>query len=90
MYENKNTPICLPKNKPHKMPSGTGLRRELKLIPFKETPALAKAKSGIIPKATYGEIKCSNFNKSDLFLSCLSCGISKARSTPDIVACIPD
>ena len=33
--ENKNTPICFPKNKPHKIPNGTGESRELREIPFK-------------------------------------------------------
>ena len=51
-YANRKTPICFPKNKPHKIPSGTGLSREFKLIPFKETPAFANAKRGIIPNAT--------------------------------------
>ena len=50
--ENKNTPICFPKNKPHNIPSGTGASNELKEIPVKSTPALAKANKGIIPKAT--------------------------------------
>ena len=50
--ENKNTPICLPKNKPAKIPKGTGSINELIDIPSKETPAFAKAKRGIIPKAT--------------------------------------
>ena len=52
MYENKKTPICFPKNKPHKIPSGTGSKIVKKVIPSKETPAFAKAKIGIIPKAT--------------------------------------
>ena len=51
-YANKKTPICFPKNKPHKIPSGTGLSSELRLIPSKDTPAFANAKRGIIPKAT--------------------------------------
>ncbi len=50
--ENKNTPICFPKNKPHKIPNGTGESRELREIPFKTTPAFAKANNGIIPNAT--------------------------------------
>ena len=86
IYANRNTPICFPKNKPHKIPRGTGLSHDLKLIPSNETPALANAKRGIIPKATYGAIECSNFNSNDLFLSFLSCGIKRASSTPAIVA----
>ena len=50
--ENKNTPICFPKNKPHKIPNGTGESRELIVVPFRTTPAFAKANNGIIPKAT--------------------------------------
>ena len=66
MYENKNTPICFPKNKPHTIPSGTGFRSALKLTPSSETPAFANANNGMIPKATYFEIPCSNLNNNDL------------------------
>ena len=65
MNENKNTPICFPKNKPHKIPKGTGESSELKVRPFKVTPAFAKANKGIIPKATYGESKCSSFKSNE-------------------------
>ena len=41
------------------MPRGTGANRLDKDKPSKLTPALAKAKSGIIIKATYCEIACS-------------------------------
>ena len=51
-YENKNTPICFPKNKPHTIPRGTGFNNVAKLTPANETPALANANIGIIPKAT--------------------------------------
>ena len=50
--ENINTPICLPINNPNKIPRGTGDKRDIKFIPSKETPALAKANKGIMPKAT--------------------------------------
>ena len=48
------------------MPKGTGLSKLEKATPSKDTPALANAKIGIIPKATYGEIACSNFNSKEL------------------------
>ena len=51
-YAKTNTPICFPKNKPHKIPNGTGLSNEFKLMPSKDTPAFANAKIGIMPKAT--------------------------------------
>ena len=51
-YENKTTPNCLPTKSPNKIPSGTGFKRELIVNPSNETPAFAKANSGIIPKAT--------------------------------------
>ena len=52
MKENKNTPICFPKNKPHKIPKGTGESKELIETPVRTTPAFAKANNGMIPKAT--------------------------------------
>ena len=33
--------------------------------PFNETPALANANKGIIPKATYGDKICSIFNSNE-------------------------
>ena len=51
-YENNNTPICLPKNKPNSIPNGTGESRLENDSPTKLTPALAKAKRGIIINAT--------------------------------------
>jgi hypothetical protein len=50
--ENKNTPICLPKNNPHIIPKGTGFIKLLIDKLFNETPAFAKANKGIIPNAT--------------------------------------
>ena len=50
--ENKNTPICFPKNKPHKIPRGTGVYNVFNVTPSKTTPAFAKANNGMIPKAT--------------------------------------
>ena len=50
--ENKNTPICFPKNNPHKIPKGTGSNKVLNEIPLSETPAFARANRGMIPKAT--------------------------------------
>ena len=50
--ENKNTPICFPKNKPHKIPRGTGSNIVFIEMLFNDTPAFANAKRGIIPKAT--------------------------------------
>ena len=58
--EKMKTPNCLPKNNPHKIPNGTGFIKVAILNPSRETPAFAKAKIGIIPKATYGEIACSS------------------------------
>ena len=52
MKENTITPNCLPTNNPNKIPNGTGVNSDLKLIPSKDTPALAKANRGIIPNAT--------------------------------------
>ena len=63
--ENKNTPICLPKNRPHKIPKGTGVRNVLMFRPSSTTPAFAKANNGIIPNATYGDKICSNFNNRE-------------------------
>ena len=51
-YEKINTPNCLPINKPRSIPKGTGKRSEEKDNPSNETPAFAKAKSGIMKKAT--------------------------------------
>ena len=44
------------------------VKRVEKVNPSKETPALANAKIGIIPKATYGERLCSNFNSKEFLL----------------------
>ena len=44
--------VIIPKNKPETIPRGTGASSEAKVNPSKETPAFAKAKIGIIPKAT--------------------------------------
>ena len=43
------------------MPSGTGCNNDDKDKPSNETPALAKAKIGIIIKATYGLIAVLKF-----------------------------
>ena len=44
---------------------GTGDNNEEKVNPSNETPALAKAKTGIIPNATYGDRPCSNLSNID-------------------------
>ena len=49
------------KNRPNNIPNGTGNIKVDKLNPSNETPAFAKAKRGIIIKATYGLIACSIF-----------------------------
>ena len=72
------------------MPSGTGFKRVAKLNPSKETPALANAKIGIIPKATYGERLCliliiRTFIIFNAVRNCKSINI-----TPAIVAWTPD
>ena len=90
IYENNRTPICLPKNKPHKIRKGTGAIKLDKVNPSKLTPALAKANKGIIINATYGDIECSIFIKREKSLSFNLCGIVEAKRTPAIVACIPD
>ena len=46
--ENRNTPICFPKNSTNKIPNGTVESKEVSFNPSKETPALAKANRGII------------------------------------------
>ena len=58
--------------------------------PSRETPALANAKIGIIPKATYGDRPCSNLSNIDCLLFFVLWGIVSANNTPAIVACIPD
>ena len=63
------TPTCLPTNNPKRIPSGTGCNNDDKDNPSKETPALANAKIGIIMKATYGLIACSNLIKKEKSLS---------------------
>ena len=85
-YENNNTPICLPKKRPHKIPSGTGAIKLDNDNPSKFTPAFAKANNGIIMKATYGEIACSTFTSKEKSLFLILCGITDASKTPAIVA----
>ena len=64
-YENTKTPTCFPINRPNSIPKGTGIKIVLKVIPSRFTPAFAKAKIGIIPKATYGDKRCSNFKSNE-------------------------
>ena len=52
VYENIKTPNCLPKNNPSKIPRGTGDVNDEKDNPSSDTPALAKAKIGIIKYTT--------------------------------------
>ena len=52
LEENKSTTICFPKNKPSKIPSGTGANKLDNDKPSKFTPAFAKANIGIIINAT--------------------------------------
>lgn len=47
-------PICLPRNKPSAIPSGSGCMMSGKEIPEKLTPALVKAKIGSTRKLTHG------------------------------------
>ena len=74
------------KNKPRTIPSGTGFIRLQMSSPLKDTPALANAKTGIIPNATYGDNLCSNFKSNDSLLFLILCGIVSASKTPAIVA----
>ena len=48
IYEKRKTPTCFPKNKPKRIPNGTGINKDDIDIPFKETPAFANANKGII------------------------------------------
>ena len=67
-YEKIKTPNCFPTNKPKTIPNGTLSNNDEKDNPSKDTPAFAKAKIGIIPKATYGLIAWSIFiNKEKSF-----------------------
>ena len=59
---------------------------EEKVKPSSDTPALAKAKIGIIPNATYGDRPCSNFKSKEFLLTLVLCGIVEAKRTPAIVA----
>ena len=90
IYANRNTPICFPKKRPHTIPKGTGFSNALKLIPSNDTPAFANANKGIMPNATYFEMPCSSFSRRDFDEFFLSCGMSNANKTPDIVACMPE
>ena len=86
MYENTKTPNCLPRNRPNTIPSGTLSSKDEKDSPSRDTPALAKANKGIIPNATYGLIACSILINNEKSFSFFLCGITVAKSTPDIVA----
>ena len=52
MYENTKTPNCFPTNNPKTIPRGTLSNKEESESPSRDTPALANANKGIIPKAT--------------------------------------
>ena len=80
------TPTCFPTNNPKRIPSGTGSSNDDKDKPSKETPALANANMGIIMKATYGLIECSNLINKEKSLFLILWGIVEAKSTPAIVA----
>ena len=69
MKEKIITPTCLPTNNPKRIPSGTGCNNDDIDKPSKETPALANANIGIIIKATYGLIACSNLINNEKSLS---------------------
>ncbi len=84
------TPSCLPKNRPSTIPRGTLSSNDANDKPSRDTPALAKANKGIIPKATYGLIACSIFINKEKSFSFFLCGIVIANKTPAIVACIPE
>ena len=63
------------------MPRGTGFNSVCNVNPSKETPALANAKIGIIPKATYGDKPCSNFNNNDSLLSLINFNMREHRNS---------
>ena len=86
MNDRTKTPIFFPKNKPNTIPRGTGFNKVVSVNPFNDTPAFAKANSGIIPNATYGDSLCSNFNSKESLLTLILCGIVKANITPAMVA----
>ena len=87
-------PICLPKNSPAAMPSGSGANSCSAVSPLTSTPALAKPKIGTIAKATHGWSPCSSRWSGEVWLSgapgVRSNGIAIAASTPAMVAWTPD
>ena len=89
-----NTPTCLPTNSPAAIAERHGLSRSASVKPAKETPALAKPKSGTIRNATQGcrpcSSRCSGESSASGAPARARTGWRSASSTPAIVAWTPD
>ena len=91
IHENPNTPNCFPRNKPKTIPRVILFKTELNVKPSRDTPAFAKAKTGIIRNATHGCSICSQVLKGEGESAVLPFkGMANARATPASVACTPD
>ncbi|MNE49677.1 hypothetical protein D3C80_1442150 [compost metagenome] len=75
----------MPINSPAAIPSGSSEVNPLKDTPCNDTPALAKANSGRIRKATQGCSSCSRVSEGEGSLLAFS-GIIKPTITPASVA----
>ena len=88
------TPICLPKNRPRAMASGTGSSSTAGVRPASDTPALAKPNMGTIRNETQGDRPCSRMCSGDSLSSGAAglrvIGMVRARATPARVACTPE
>ena len=92
-YEVVNMPNCFPRKRPRKIPKLMGLNiRSVKLLNWIVTPELASANIGIIKNADQGCRACSSLYNIDFLklLTSLPDGIVIPKSTPAMVACIPD
>ena len=87
-------PICLPKNRPIAIASGSGAVSAAKFMPSSETPALANPKIGTMTNATGFTKACSSRCRGESAASGAASvrrnGMAKAANTPAIVACTPD
>ncbi len=78
--EKSPTPMGLPISRPSAIPSTTGLPSPPTTSGSSATPALARAKSGMIPYATHGTMACSMLRSGDCTLSAASSSRSSADS----------
>ena len=85
-----NTPICLPRNRPAAIPSGTGSIIEDDDRSAKDSPALAKPNNGRMPNPTHGASSCSMRISGEASPGWFSYGIANANTAPAKVACTPD